>query len=255
MYRLFLLLVLVTMVSAADIVIAGDSWGTYGAEPFKAMLRRNQRRHTVENIAVKGSTSKQWAEGDYLRNLRRSLSRGGRPVKIVWLTLMGNDAKNQLPGCAAWGGGSDYCVRQVIDNSVPHIELILKTVRDISPTTRVIAFGYDLPGFGSDNGRCRLAPNVLLPFCWGDTTCFNTHILKLQDSWKTLTESHPNLDTVNLLGSIQAASGDTSAAVGSPNLSQYSPAEYMLHNCIHPNEKGFFVIFENLWGMYLSKHL
>ena len=246
---------LLSFSSAADIVIAGDSWGTYGSGPFKAMLHRHQSRHSVENIAVKGSTSKQWSEGDYLRNLKISLKKGGRPVKILWLTLMGNDAKNSLPKCAVWGGGSTYCVNKVISEAEPHINTILRTIRDISPSTRVVAFGYDLPGFGNDNGKCSMAPNVLLPYCWGDVTCFNNHILKLQDAWSTFSLTHTNLDTINLLGSIQVASGDRNASVGRPNLSEYSSANFMLSNCIHPNEKGFHVIFENFWNLYLSKKL
>ena len=60
---------------------------------------------------------------------------------------------------------------------------------------------------------------------------------------------------LDLLGTLQSYGNVSNASLGNPNLDDWSPKELMMENCIHPNEKGFPQIMNNLWNLYFSKQV
>eukprot|EP01060_Flectonema_neradi_P015820 TRINITY_DN22468_c0_g1_i1.p1 TRINITY_DN22468_c0_g1~~TRINITY_DN22468_c0_g1_i1.p1 ORF type:complete len:255 (+),score=75.15 TRINITY_DN22468_c0_g1_i1:64-828(+) len=237
---------------ASDIVIAGDSWGTEGRKAFLQMLKDHKSNLTVDDIAVSGSTTSNWVDNRYTEKLEKAVKQDD--VKVVWLTLMGNDAKNELPVCGAEGEKPAKCVERVVNKVTPNMQKILDTIHTSNPKTRVVGFGYDVMGFGIDNGACHLLPGIMFPSC-GDknATCFNENFLALQTVWNGLGQRNEFVDVLDLAGSIQAGAGDKNASCGHPDLSEWSPAKYMQSNCIHPNDAGFGFIFSNMWDLYLHK--
>eukprot|EP01060_Flectonema_neradi_P031622 TRINITY_DN484_c0_g2_i1.p1 TRINITY_DN484_c0_g2~~TRINITY_DN484_c0_g2_i1.p1 ORF type:complete len:256 (+),score=58.61 TRINITY_DN484_c0_g2_i1:63-830(+) len=253
MLRTLLTLTTLAACNAANIVIAGDSWGTYGKEPFLDMLKRHNSSLTVDNIAVGGTTTDNWLKGRDRERFEKAVNESD--VKVVWLTLMGNDAQAFLPGCADKGGSTDQCSDELVAMVTKNMQDILNYVKNhTNPSTKVVGFGYDIMGFGDDNGLlCRHFPGILFPHCDKDIPCFNVHFERLQGVWKTLSEKNEFVNEINLLGSIQAGAGDPAASIGHPDINKYSPGAYMRDNCIHPNDKGFEFVFDNFWNLYLSK--
>eukprot|EP01061_Rhynchopus_euleeides_P016915 TRINITY_DN2825_c0_g2_i1.p1 TRINITY_DN2825_c0_g2~~TRINITY_DN2825_c0_g2_i1.p1 ORF type:complete len:276 (+),score=114.20 TRINITY_DN2825_c0_g2_i1:61-828(+) len=238
---------------AADrMVLMGDSWGTEGKKAFYDMLLAKNSNIDAQDICVAGSTAKQWAKEKSLQKAAIA-ALNQSDVEVVWLTLMGNDIKNELPVCALTGGSTDHCIAKVVADVTPNMEFLFNFIHTYAPKARIVGFGYDIMGFGKDNGVCHDLPTVLLPHCLGNTTCFNSHFLTIQGVWDDLAPQYSYVDKLNMLGSIQAASGDTNATLGSPDLTTYSPAGYYESNCIHPNHKGFTVIFDIMYDMYLKQ--
>eukprot|EP01059_Diplonema_ambulator_P011602 TRINITY_DN215_c0_g1_i1.p1 TRINITY_DN215_c0_g1~~TRINITY_DN215_c0_g1_i1.p1 ORF type:complete len:257 (+),score=94.13 TRINITY_DN215_c0_g1_i1:49-819(+) len=252
MARLVCLALAAVLVKAEDVVIAGDSWGTEGHKAFLQMLKEKGSQLTVEDIAVSGSTTEDWVKGRYMDDLKKAVAKPD--TQVVWLTLMGNDAKNRLPGCAAEGGSSDHCTQKIVEYVTPRMDTILAAINTTNPNVRVVGFGYDILGCGKGNGVCDLVPHALYPHCEGNITCFNLQFENLQYVWDNLSKTHSYVDSVNLLGSIQAGGGDPNATVGHPDLAKFSPNDLMQINCIHPNDKGFSFVFNNLWDLYLHQY-
>eukprot|EP01064_Diplonema_japonicum_P036817 TRINITY_DN842_c0_g1_i1.p2 TRINITY_DN842_c0_g1~~TRINITY_DN842_c0_g1_i1.p2 ORF type:complete len:257 (+),score=71.96 TRINITY_DN842_c0_g1_i1:76-846(+) len=243
---------LVATCKAEDVVIIGDSWGTEGHKAFLDMLKEKGSQLTVEDIAVSGATTKDWIGERYMDRLKKAVSKPD--TQVVWLTLMGNDAKNKLPGCALEGGSTTHCTQKMVEYVTPNMNKILQAINETNPKVRVVGFGYDILGCGVGNGICDLVPHALYPHCNGNITCFNTEFLALQGVWENLQKTHTYVDAVNLLGSIQAGAGDPNASLGHPDLAKFSPNQDMQLNCIHPNNKGFAFIFNNLWNLYLHQY-
>ena len=253
MFRTVLTFATIACCNAADIVIAGDSWGTYGREPFMDMLRRHNSSLTVDNIAVAGSTTDSWLKDKDKDRFEKAVNE--TDVKVVWLTLMGNDAQVFLPSCADKGGSTEECANQLVTMVTKNMEAILGYVKNhTNSKTKVVGFGYDIMGFGDDNGvLCRHFPRILFPHCNNDVACFNIHFERLQGVWEHLSTKYEFVNSINLLGSIQAGAGDPAASPGRPDINKYSPGAYMRDNCIHPTDKGFEFVFNNFWDFYLSK--
>jgi len=73
-----------------------------------------------------------------------------------------------------------------------------------------------------------------------------------------LAANYPNrVFSPNLLGSWQAAGGVPGAGIGKPVDSVFSPNEFTgpTKLCLHANDKGYDVIFTNLWDLFFSHHV
>lgn len=239
---LSLALMACTVVNAAQLIVFGDSWGTEGAASLQAVLG-DQHGITIDNVAVSGSTAAEWAQQP---NFLRDTVAQNPDAKWVWITLGGNDAKNELP----FGVTIPTVVEQCINNT----QIILDPLFAAYPNIQVIQFGYDILTF-SKGFLCPIFGEAIFPACQLNTTCINTQFTHLQTDYvEGMSKIYPNNHhSVDLRGTMQAAEGIPGASIGHPNLAYYSPDDLMQDNCIHPNDKGFVYIFNALWDLYFSK--
>ena len=82
--------------NAAEVVVFGDSWGTEGKKAFQDMFDKRGVKVSINNVAVGGTTAAGWAkQPDALKQAM------DKDTKHVWVTIGGNDAQADLPGCGA----------------------------------------------------------------------------------------------------------------------------------------------------------
>eukprot|EP01062_Namystynia_karyoxenos_P009256 TRINITY_DN13269_c0_g1_i1.p1 TRINITY_DN13269_c0_g1~~TRINITY_DN13269_c0_g1_i1.p1 ORF type:complete len:289 (+),score=110.09 TRINITY_DN13269_c0_g1_i1:81-869(+) len=242
-------LALASAASAANIVVAGDSWADYMGIPnreFPRVFEANGDSRTILNIARGGTTCANWVAQDRLQQLLEAVR--GSDVQHLWLTCGGNDAQFNLIGCSPQA----ECIADIIEKAKKDIGHILREVKRVNPKVRVVAFGYDLMGLGSIIGQ--LLARTVLPDCKGDAFCTNSNFLQLQVVVDELAAQHDNFDSVNLLGSLQAWRGVEGAAVGQPVLSQFSPSDTFDASSIHPTADGYYQLFSNFYAAYWSKN-
>jgi len=140
-----------------------------------------------------------------------------------------------------------------------HLSAIIQAVHAANPHIRIIGFGYDILG-GDKLPVCPFVVESVFPQCrfQKDVTfieCWNEQFVRLDKIWQDLAANFSFVDTVSLLGSLQTAGHNPSAAVGVPDMSTWSPNHLVEASCIHATQDGFLVIFENLWNLYWSKML
>lgn len=245
--------------SAANIVIAGDSWGEEGGSAFQSMLDTYSPNTTLNNIAIGGTTAAEWALGK-LGTLKTNVV---ADTTHVWLTLGGNDAiQGPLPDCGlVQKKSAEECTTVELARIKKHMSTIIEAIHKDSPNVRVLGFGYDILGMAKFP-ICPPLARGIFPQCInateGFTTCFNTQFVRVQGMWEELAQTYDYVDTVSMLGTLEAASGDKKASTGTPDLSKFSPNSLMQTNCIHPTrgwDGGFGVIFKKQWSIYWSKQL
>jgi lysophospholipase L1-like esterase len=224
----------------AQLVVFGDSWGTEGAQSLQQVFTK-QHGISIDNVAVAGSTALDWAlQPNYLRD---TVARNP-DAKWVWLTIGGNDAKNELP----FGVTVDQVIKELFNRTSAFLDPLFKA----NPNIKVVQFGYDIMTFGKGI-ICPIMGEAILPKCNLNTTCINTQFVRLQSEYvAALDKKYPRHNTVNILGTLQAAGNVPGASTGHPNLAYYSPSNLMQENCIHPNDQGFLYIFNALWDLYFK---
>ncbi|GMH97696.1 hypothetical protein TrST_g149 [Triparma strigata] len=235
-----------SIVDEQKIVVAGDSWGTVlagGSALGISYLERALRGHScpsnVQNIAIPGTTATEWSDpdGNYLSTLVKAASGADH----VWITLMGNDALEQMPSCARTGKSSSECGDQLYDDMVDKMGQIVDAVHEANKDAKVVGMGYEMMFGGAG---CGVIAADLFPQCWigeeksdqSSIRCFNTQVLRMQGVWDELASTRDFLTSINLLGLTQAADGDEEALIGQPNLDKLGPhwAWPDYEGCIHP---------------------
>ena len=105
------------------------------------------------------------------------------------------------------------------------------------------------------SATCRQLGNDLFPACGGDIACQNTEMFRLQYEYSdVLSRYYPNWHvSLNLLGTLQE-SRPAQVPAPYPNTAFYSPAELM-NDCIHPNDAGFEVLFDEMFEVYWRQQL
>ena len=107
----------------------------------------------------------------------------------IWITLMGNDALAEMPGCASEGKTAAQCGDMLMKNVLARMGTILDGIHEANPSAQVVGFGYDtmFGGLG-----CSLLAREMFPQCWKNasepspTRCFNTELVRMQQAWETL---------------------------------------------------------------------
>jgi len=241
---------LCSLAQAADIIVFGDSWGTYGAVSFENMARSHGL--TVDNVAVSGSTAKEWA-ADPL-SLKKVVD-DNPDAKYVWLTIGGNDARPEMEK----GVPIDTVVKQVLSD----IKKFLDPYLQAYPRLKLVTFGYDVL-FWSYLMCQSTGEKMFKPYCGVKTSpnyvsCANQLFYNIQfKCTNVLAANYPGqVFSPNLLGSWQAAGGVPGAGIGKPIDSVFSPNEFTgpTKLCLHANDKGYDVIFNNLWNLFFKDHV
>lgn len=238
-------------VSAADIVVFGDSWATEGRAAFEAVAASNNR--TVKNFGHGGLTAKSVAE-DHPRALADAVN-ATPGARFVWLTIGGDDAVPLMERRVS----TPEIMRQIKN----HTQMFLEPLFESFPDIKVVQFGYDLMGW-TVNGECEKHALELyfecpdrdkLPMTPAFINCSNHKHAMLYSDYIQPTEVHfrglgYNYTGLSLLGTLQAAAGDTNATTGRPDWLNFSPPQYYIYNCIHCNTAGFTIVFKKLWQMF-----
>ena len=250
--------------AAPRILIMGDSWGTISpaTKYFEyALKQHNCPLDGFANIAVGGTTAKQWASLSKLAEVKKH----AKEADVVWITLMGNDALAECPGCASQGKTASQCGDELMVSVRANMNKILDAIHEANPAAKVVGFGYDIMfgGFG-----CNLIQKDIFPQCWHNKTerspvhCFNTELIRIQELWEQLAASRPDYVTaINILGATQIAGGDTVASIGLPNMDKTGPAKYWPDTleCIHPSkgdkDSGAMVVMAAFYEQFWSKTL
>lgn len=245
---LFFAFMMSTLVQSADIVVFGDSWGTYGAASFKKMASAHGL--TVANHAVAGSTAAQWAEAGNVMKLTNWVKQAN--AKYVWVTIGGNDAWEALE--------VNTPIQKILSTLQSNCRKFYEPLFKAVPNIKVVQFGYDILFW--DFIECRaLATSMFHWHCgkYGSanfTVCSNRLMYQLQDAIADLAANYTQLSTVDMLGSWQKAGGISGADIGKPNDNYFSPNKYTdaTKICLHATHAGYDIIFTNLWNLYFSKH-
>jgi lysophospholipase L1-like esterase len=236
---------MVAAASAADIVVFGDSWGTFGRNQFRD--RAAQDGLTVDNRAIGGTTANYWSR-DVNKNKLRDAVRENPDAKFVWLTIGGNDA---IPKMAARVPREEI-IQQVVNDTLTFIDPMLNEF----PNVAIVGFGYEQL-FWNTRSCTSLAQQIFWE-CPGNPVqpaCANEIQMSLQDAVERTQAARPGrYFAVNLYGAMQVDAGVAGASVGSPNVNQYSSSVYQ-NDCIHLNSAGYTVVFDALWDEFFSKRL
>lgn len=230
--------------SGAEIVVAGDSWGEMGKKAFERMFAsRGFTNVTILNVAVSGSSAAEWARSP--NNLVKHL---GDDTRHVWLSISGNDAQYDLPGCGL------PCVPELVEVTKRNILRFVQPALDKYPKVQVVQFGYDILNF-DETYLCEGMGDLIVPQCIGNITCFNSHFQgAIQKSIiEGVAAVNPRHHAVNIAGALQQAGGVPGASIGHPVLSRFTPPQLMQPNCIHPSfDRGFDVVMNALWKVYFA---
>jgi len=235
---------------AADIVVFGDSWGTYGRASFAAMAKAHGL--TVDNVAVSGSTAAEWAEDPL--SLKKVLDKN-TDAKFVWLTIGGNDARPKME--------KGIPIGEIVKQVLVDIKTFLDPFLAAYPRVKMVTFGYDVLFWGYL--MCQgTGEKMFKPYCGPKSgpdyiSCANRLFYAIQfQCTDVLAKNYPGqVYSPNLLGSWQAAGGVPGAGIGKPIDSVFSPVEFTGPDklCLHANDKGYNVIFSNLWDLFFSHHV
>lgn len=261
MMRVSLASLAFTAVEAKKILIAGDSWGTFGNKSFYEVMNKHSPDTEIDNIAIGGTTASVWMNFPEFGRLKTHAA----SADYLWLTLGGNDALFNIPQCAQdQNKTAQQCADEFMYTIVPRFETIIEGVREANPNIKVVGFGYDMMGMD----KLPLCPPIakeVFPQCTHEPeggsgsdyiSCWNKQFTRIHtDGWEKFAQKYDYVETVNLLGSLQAADGDPEAAIGKPNYNKWSPKHLMQANCIHATNEGFEIIFENWWDLYWSTEL
>lgn len=117
---------------------------------FDRALNAHGCSHSTLNIAVPGTTAGEW---DTSEEYSTRLSKAVADRDEVWITLMGNDAMEQMPDCARQGGSASDCGDQLYDDMTKHMGSILDSIHESNPDANVVGFGYDTM-FVSEKEEC-----------------------------------------------------------------------------------------------------
>ena len=213
--------------AAPRILIMGDSWGTISpaTEYFQAALKdHNCPLDGFTNIAVGGSTAKQWSGALKLDKVKKQAP----DHDIIWITLMGNDALAECPGCASQGKTAAQCGDELYASVTKSMDTILDAIHEANPNAKVVGFGYDIM-FGGVG--CKMIQKSIFPQCFDKSEpnpvrCFNTQFVRIQQLWEAEAAKRDYVTAINILGDTQVAGGDKDAAIGKPDMDQDGPAKY-----------------------------
>jgi len=237
------LLLGITAVQAADVVVFGDSWGTYGKKEFAAEMAKHGL--TTDNVAVGGTTAAGWAKDEYA--LKNTLDRNP-DCKYVWLTIGINDIIPKMIGNAD--------IQSVATQLIADTKVFLDIALAAHPNVKIVQFGYDLLNWKNNNILCTIMGTTLTSASCGSfpsIQCQNELIAQIQYLYvDEISKYYPQHYSVDMLGTLQAAAGVSGATIGSPAWAENSPAQYMDATCIHLNPAGYAAFFEALWNVWFA---
>jgi len=154
-------------------------------------------------------------------------------------------------------------VAQIAKETLSDIKTFLDPYLAAYPRLKLVTFGYDVL-FWSYLMCQGTGEKMFKPYCGPKTganyvSCANQLFYSIQfQCTDVLAKNYPNqVWSPNLLGSWQTAGGVPGAGIGKPIDSVFSPNEFTgpTKLCLHANDKGYDVIFTNLWNLFFKNHV
>lgn len=245
----FALLSAIGLAHGAELLVIGDSWGSEGKGAFERMFSTRGIDVSIQNIAVGGTTSKDWASSRYTKKLMDAI---GPETKHIWLTIGGNDLIADLPLCGL------PCIDESVQKISSNIHSFIEPALNANPNAQVVQFGYDVLIFNHYVLCAGMGP-VMVPQCKGDIACTNSNFLGAMKSMLgNATSGVDRHTTIDISGTVQQEGGIANASVGHPNLAFYSPYQLMQSNCIHPTRGtssergGFDAVMDSFYELYFK---
>jgi hypothetical protein len=131
-----------------SVLVVGDSWGTVLAvgsgvdnQSFfdKKMIEHGCDFHAV-SIAIPGTQATDWDHGALLATLVAEAVNHD----YVWISLMGNDALDTMPECAASGKTAAQCGDILYASMLTHMGKIVEAIHLANPKAKVVGVGEQL---------------------------------------------------------------------------------------------------------------
>jgi hypothetical protein len=122
----------------------------------------------------------------------------------VWISLMGNDALDTMPQCAATGKTAAQCGDILYASMLIHMGKIVEAIHLANPKAKVVGVGYDtmFGGLG-----CSAVTHEIFPQCYkkggGGNRCFNTQFIRIQGMWDDIGANRSWVHPINILGTTQ----------------------------------------------------
>jgi len=191
----------------------------------------------VDNVAIGGTTAAFWSR---MPNSLADAVSDNPDAQWVWLSLGGNDG--------IFGLAMGREMEDIIEQAVNDTKVILDALFRTHPNIKVVQFGYDVVNFDM-SVFCRTLGRTLFPECRGSISCSNEEMYNLQYTVDLISQFYSGHTSVNLLGTMQRASGEVQPPY--PNDNFYTPG-YLMRDCIHPTGEGFTFLFDQLWEVYFK---
>lgn len=221
-----------TQASAADVVVAGDSWAAFGYSQLASTFPAGV---SVADAGVPGMTAQGAADTNYVNNAV-ALNLG---ATHIYLSLGGNDV------IGAYAGGNGGAAASIVDTQ---LRRVLDQLFAQFPNVKVVLPGYDFPNFEKDTS-CQLQGLAIFgnPLAAAINPIF---IATIRDVQANVAASYPNVTAVDEFGTLQKAGG----VAFPPNLFVPSPSQYMGGNgdCIHANSRGYDLFMGEIYTDYFK---
>ena len=163
-------------------------------------------------------------------------------AEFVWISIGGNDVIDFFPSCTE-KKSVDECIAILIPNAMNNTKKFMDPLVRDHPDIKIVMFGYDVPNL-EENILCRSIGKEIIDGCDNKPSCIVPQYAKIQTLYvDVLPTMYPQVEAINLLGSLQAEDKYEGVTLGHPDLTKWSPADLMEANCIHPTRMSFVYVF------------
>ena len=214
-----------TLAALPNWVLIGDSWGEALGEVHRTALAEHGYPLEVTNLSVGGTTAEQWATDFWgmLSTAKAFLSDLPADQRtVVYVSLGGNDLLGEWPSMG----------EEVYERVATDVTFIIEELFVAKPNILILLGGYDLLNM-DQSFFCRLFSNAI--FGSVEPEVVNQIVFDGGAIMDELGTIHPRVISLNIVGALQGRTGD-------PDLSSWSPREYMSANtldCIHLSDSGY----------------
>lgn len=160
-----------TPVESAQVLVFGDSWGSFGWPYLQKMLDSHDTNLTVRSYAVGGTTSTFWARDP---NIINGWVDKNPDAEYIWLSIGGNDVIEFMPNCTIHES-MDECVTQLAAMVTKNTISFLTPVFENHSNIKLVQFGYDIMNLAM-NAFCKLVGTEIDYKCADKASCLNPQV-------------------------------------------------------------------------------
>lgn len=233
-----MIVLLLSLASAAEVVVFGDSWAEGGGDELQDALRGAGLSYDVHNAGVSGTTATYW-NSSAPTALADAVTLNP-DAKWVWLSILGNDtfgyhAAGQGPTAAA--------------SNEAQLHQLLAGLHAAHPDVQVVGIPYDYVNF-EQSTECIVSGALYFPDLLAAGTFSSYSINRIFEAEVGEVLARVDADDVRystypMWGTLQADAG----TVGAPNVLLPSP-ESRMSDCIHPTSHGYRVLLDKMVARY-----
>ncbi|MFQ5741127.1 MAG: hypothetical protein ACE5JX_19160 [Acidobacteriota bacterium] len=217
-------------------IIVGDSWGILLGPFQEAKLAELGLDIPVKDLAVGGSTAHEWAgdAGGILTQAKETLAAlPPQDLAFVYVSLGGNDVLEDYPSLGA----------AVFSRIAADLQTVVGELLSAKPKTLILLGSYDLLNFQKSSFCESFALSVV-----GTSQPEGMNgLIRLGGTLVDLAAAlDPRVLSLNVIGALQGTPG-------SPDLSSWSPAEFITADCIHLTFDGYTIFNDAMFATLLGQ--